>query len=1212
MERKNLQNFLWLMLLSVSFYSARSQSASDAKNFIPNITRTAPETEMVKRFGNYKVNLFNGLPNISIPLYEINTGKISVPIALSYHAAGVRVRDEATWVGLGWNLSAGGSISRMVKGRPDEFAGYLNQTYQIRDMNTLDPLHNTDDLNYLQNVTRGVIDCDPDIYTFNLPTISNKFYYKNAKIDSPIYIPFAPLKLISTINNNRLLFNVKDEKGIEYVLNTDFESSYPGSAGYSSVSSWQLSKMISNDKTDTISFTYNSNDYQSPGGDYYDMVTITDKIINDVSGACGAASNNNSSSSPVYTSGGGQSTNIGSNVPKEIFFPEGKVVFELSSSARTDLGNKNLNAVKVYRRDPVNGTYFLIKLVKFYYGYFVNGASYRMRLDSIQILDKQSITPQTYSFSYNQSIAMPALSHRGRDYWGFYNGQSSTQNLIPNQVVLLGDGPASATIGGPVNGREPDPNYNQVGVLQKVNFPTGGYSEFIYETNKYWDDQTSTVKLGGGLRIKQIKDFDPISGNTNLKTYAYKVSDRNGPADTGFGYIVLPIRLSYFNTEQWNYYAFNYQIPQWRFRTWNSNPNIGLDTWDGTIVGYTEVREYLGTPASNSGYTTYKYSWAQDQANSWVATGISRPNILSRAFQRGLLLEQSTYKNVGANLQIVEKQVNSYGNFPDENIGAKTLVVFERNVYLQPKTVNCYSQSASQIEPYLYNTYSILTGDNRIKSSEMTKVDDNDPSKLFVTTTNYFYDNFSHLQVSRTETVNSRGENYRTTLKYPGDFTGNATLTAMVNANIVNAVVDKQVSDVTNSASPIDLSFVHTEYSQPYTSKFYPSYISTRIKNNSTYTEVTFNSYDNQGNILQYTGKDGVVTSFIWDYGLVYPIAKVSGAAQSEIAYTSFESNGSGNWSLAGYRLLDPTAPTGKYAFNITGNLTRSSLPAKSFIVSYWKKSGTVSVTNSTSVITGRSIGSWTYYQHLVSLATAGSVTVSGAGAIIDELRIYPVGGQMTTFTFEPLVGMTSQCDAINRTMYYEYDGFNRLILVRDQDRNIVKEMCYNYAGQPVNCSIVYNGQQTQSFTKTCGSGYFGSIVSYVVPTGTYQSVDLGNANQLALNDIAAYGQDFANTTGTCTAGVAVQSYNSKSVPYNLRFTNNSTGITYAFTLSPNTTQFSTVGLLPNGTYSVTFYPQSTGLSSTFVVGGTSASGYTTYTFYNINVSGTSISAYMY
>jgi hypothetical protein len=65
----------------------------------------------------------------------------------------------------------------------------------------------------------------------------------------------------------------------------------------------------------------------------------------------------------------------------------------------------------------------------------------------------------------------------------------------------------------------------------------------------------------------------------------------------------------------------------------------------------------------------------------------------------------------------------------------------------------------------------------------------------------------------------------------------------------------------------------------------------------------------------------------------------------------------------------------------------------------------------------------------------------------------------MSTYTYNPLVGISSSADAKNEITYYEYDSFNRLRNIRDKDNNIRKSFCYNYAGQSTNCFVPSQAQ---------------------------------------------------------------------------------------------------------------------------------------------------------
>jgi hypothetical protein len=67
------------------------------------------------------VDLFTGDFTYNIPLLTVPGPNGGYPINLAYHA-GIGVEQEASWVGLGWNVNAG-VINRSLRGLPDDFNG---------------------------------------------------------------------------------------------------------------------------------------------------------------------------------------------------------------------------------------------------------------------------------------------------------------------------------------------------------------------------------------------------------------------------------------------------------------------------------------------------------------------------------------------------------------------------------------------------------------------------------------------------------------------------------------------------------------------------------------------------------------------------------------------------------------------------------------------------------------------------------------------------------------------------------------------------------------------------------------------------------------------------------------------------------------------------------------------------------------------------------
>ena len=210
----------------------------------------------------------------------------------------------------------------------------------------------------------------------------------------------------------------------------------------------------------------------------------------------------------------------------------------------------------------------------------------------------------------------------------------------------------------------------------------------------------------------------------------------------------------------------------------------------------------------------------------------------------------------------------------------------------------------------------------------------------------------------------------------------------------------------------------------------------------------------------------------------------------------------------------------------------------------------------------------------------------------------------VTTYTHQPLIGVSSETDSRGKTLYYEYDAFKRLALIRDQDHNILKKICYNYAGQPENCSFFGNPQMSQTFTKTnCSSDYVGTSGTYTVPPNKYFSAtSLNDAQAQAQKDIDLNGQTFVNNNSSsgATCIPMVKSTNTGTIPYTVSITNIATGTVSTVTAYPSSSSVQ-IGQLTPGNYNITLTPYSVTTSQISLNGNTQTGG--TISFSNVVVS---------
>jgi hypothetical protein len=1216
--------FLFVLLLSTKAFAQPTQT----QKFLPAVLQGSPEATSFAKYGNYEVNLFTGVPDISIPVYSIQVGELKVPISLSYHAGGIKVNDISSWAGLGWSLNAGGSISRKIMGGPDDMEGnYLSatSTSNNRVRSSIDPF-NYSDLDYLRLVYQGGYDVEPDIFSYSFPGKSGKFLFSQTNNFQPFFIPYAPLKAsYSYISTNNMLLNMKDEAGIEYKFEApEWTSTSAGPSSVNAPSTWMMTKMISSNKQDTIIFNYTT-------GGVADNAYFSDyEVINDNS-----TGTYSSDLGTTYTSFGMATTQT--QILSTILFKNGKIVFEQGIDTREDFFYarlpKRINAMKIYNYDALTATYKLLKTIQFYQTYFVSGtdgSSKRLRLDKVEIKDAGGTVVENYLFDYNNTVVLPGRNNSQRmiDYWGYYNNKNNS-TLVPQMSVdylSAGSGTTYLTIGSNLsNGRDPDPAYMQACMLQKITYPTGGYTTFDFETNQYIDAQ-SNIKYSGGLRIKQIKSFENASAAPIVKTYKY------GTGESGYGRQNFDLANYSFRNEQTERYietnqsgTCNAVTGTRRSRTFLCSPTIDIEPYDGSPVAYPVVTEYIGDATTNSGKTIYEFTDHADTRTTM--TGYGKPMLDSYHFVRGHLKKKFVYKNTAGTYTIVAETNNTYGGFADQFTSYVALGVFKWQINngsggsdFPASTAAATCGYNGDSYSYRFNNYDVHTGDAKLIQNKEIVYDQNDPSRFLTTTTNYYYDNINHHQVTRIETINSRGETLLTTKQYPHEVSSlGVPYTTMVTNNIINKVVKETVTKTIPQNSPQQISYLLNAYNNWGNNNYLPQTVQLQVKSNPQETRAVFNGYDSRGNILDMQKSSDIKQSFIWDYQQMQPVAQVINASMYDIAYTSFESSSGGQWTgINTAKIVSNGSVTGKRSYYGSNfSFSRANLnSATSYIVSYWSQNGAYSIggtkTGFPQTLRSISINSqtWTLYEHQVT--GQSTITVTGSGSI-DELRLYPANAQMTTISYEPLVGITSQCDASGRIVFYTYDSYGRLILVRDDNKNIIKQQCYNYKGQTENCNIFLSAVKTGSYQKNdCGANYTGSFVTYTVPAGIYHStISAADADAQAQNDLSNNGPNYANQNGTCTytpAQITIQGYNNYGTTYQLKLTNNSTSQVYYLTLNTYTYSAQTLGQVPAGTYMVQFIPQGSPVYATY-----DFNGYTSYgtgaTFYNMSVNATSIAS---
>ena len=1023
--KKTFTSFISLALIFLC-HQAKPQ------NYIPKIAPLSPNVATLTKAGEYAANLYTGTPDIAIPLYEVKSSGLSVPISLIYNASGIRYTDQASCVGLGWALSHGGVISRSLQGAPDESFSYLSQTTTATRNEC-----NTTDRAYINNLENGTIDGEPDIFSYSLPGQNGKFVL-GQNSQSAWVVPYAPIKVSYNLVSNdfRELF-IRDENGTYYQfgknIDNSFQEYYENTVSNNGVittntkTAWYLREMLSANGTDVINFTY-----QKAG-----QVGLPDKVSQLVLEDQVATGQRYSASTAFTPANINSTTTVNPMLPHTITFPNGKVEFFMQDYTLGTTGFKKLDHIDIYE---VQGSQQrLIRSIRMVYTFFKlssNQQDTRLKLDEVHLADANGVVQQKYKFQY-WTNTFSWNSANALDYWGFYNGITTNTNLLPVQTVPWSpNGITSGTmqIGGA--NRASNTTYAKEGVLKQITFPTGGYTEFDFESHRFTNPETQTATDAGGIRIKTIKSFDGLSSTpARVKTYVY------GAAGSGLGEINNPLSKSWYNTDQQVTYNSSTQNDSKRVRTYTANQVQFSNTFDSSPVVYPLVTEYNGSTTANAGRTTYEFTYSPDD---YVPLG-SKNGELRNTFnywQRGHLLKRYVYNAANSLLEATD---NTYVTLQDANrlVGAKA---FKHRV-AEAGTAGICVAAGGQVDEFTYRAYPTYTGAFRLAQSTHTT----QPGNIQKVSTFSYHP--TELQLLQVKEFSSTGEEVIVNHKYPIELKAFSTVvTEMHNRNMLWPPLESETirnGTIIRKQKSIYRAENNGRSVAPTTNMLLDR-LDVAATGGTLQPRAYFNKYDLAGKLTQSSQADNLPLTTIYGYQNQLPIAEVSNADLADIAYTSFEADETGNWSIGSALRTTGSAPTGKKYYALgNGSIAKTGLtPAKTYVVSYWTPNATafsVAGTVAGYPIKIKTTNGWNHFEHRVT--GVSSISIAGTGNM-DELRLHPDHAQMATYTYSPLEGVTTTGDANNMFTYYTYDTMGRLALVKDHLGNILQKYEYQYINQ--------------------------------------------------------------------------------------------------------------------------------------------------------------------
>ncbi|MGO4291295.1 DUF5977 domain-containing protein [Chitinophaga sp. RAB17] len=1050
-----------------------------------NIIPPSPVSYEFAKNGSLPISYSSGAMTFSIPVHTIKLGSQSLPLSIGYASTGVKVDMSASRIGINWNLNAGGVITRITRGIPDEQGVF----WHLKDIYKDSPAGGPN-MPYAANPRQYGVDTEKDWFQYNFNGYSGTFYLddslkahfvndnKLAIAVSLVSEPAVPtgdpnlapdmdriLKFaITTPDGTKYEFGGQEyaERNFQVGFMVDDVAGYrSNTAGgnqqvYDYISTFFLKK-VTNHLGGTMLFSYEKDYYKFVSAVSQNAVVGVDPktiIIGGGSGSGGYEEVFRSESSGKIC----WRNFVRSRALKkiEVKQPDGSLISTINfinTDQSSFLGLDYFYTSPFYFRVINDYTAHQVMYENFYEKSPIFKTA-PLRTDRIVINNSENKQVQAIQFHYDyikqrqylrqvlllgESLAQLAGTDEQQYKFEYYKRDTLPQPLSSSQDYFgyfngkVNDGlvvkpTASDNCGVSMAFINTYLTSRIFGDRNPVtNYIDCGMISRIYYPTKgfseivYEPNYGPDGKLYGGARVKYLRDFDGIKYSQEREFYYNELA--RFPDN----------RSSLLQTEEPRFFDKKSFVLADQFDCTLSSTSINsLYSNRKSSQTFSTVTEFFKDETGRRVGATERRYFVEAQPYPSVLQGallFSTPASSIDAWKSELLLSQANFTAApnGA-FELKDKTEYEYIKLNEQKFLNHVVVLSGIKV---PGLKSSYS----------INSYEIASCDFRKSKETATTYF---PNGSTVLTKDYAYKNDSLVGLQSMTTKNSKGDTVVINYTYPSDVPSpSLAIKAMLNQyRIAEPVItEKLVNGQKNTTTEIN----YKDWGQGIV---LPDKITARLGNETVGGVMDFYRYDRNGNILEQQAQNGVRETYLWGYNGQYPVAKILGADYTTISglvNQTVLTDSSGTYS--GIQIRDEL------------NKLRTAPNAKNYFVN--------------------------------------------------------------TYTYKPLVGMTSQTDPLNRSSFFEYDSSSRLKTVRDNENQIVKmyDFAYGVTSAPaIPGATYYSKARSAIFYKNdCAIGQVGGFVIYNLAASAFSSqISQADADQKAQTALDKNGQVYANTTATC------------------------------------------------------------------------------------------------